>query len=164
MRRLFIAEKPSVAQDIVRALTPVAGKFEKHADHFENERYVVTSAVGHLVEITAPDEYEVKRGKWSFAHLPVIPPRFDLAPIDKAKTRLNVADVLVHPEPAFIDGHVARVGPVGDVHVVVGEHRLDRVAQQMVHRKALAREANRRRGDKHPGARSPSPGKRAAPR
>jgi DNA topoisomerase-3 len=88
-KTLIIAEKPSVAQDIVRALTPVAGKFEKQADHFENERYVVTSAVGHLVEIAAPEEYEVKRGKWSFAHLPVVPPHFDLAPIDKNKTRLN---------------------------------------------------------------------------
>ncbi len=88
-KSLIIAEKPSVAQDIVRALTPAAGKFEKHADHFENERYVVTSAVGHLVEIQAPEEYDVKRGKWSFAHLPVVPPHFDLAPIDKAKTRLN---------------------------------------------------------------------------
>ncbi len=88
-KTLIIAEKPSVAQDIVRALTPVAGKFDKEADHFENERYVVTSAVGHLVEITAPEEYDVKRGKWSFAHLPVVPPHFDLAPIDKAKSRLN---------------------------------------------------------------------------
>jgi len=88
-KSLIIAEKPSVAQDIVRALTPLAGKFEKHADHFENDRYVVTSAVGHLVEIQAPEEYDVKRGKWSFAHLPVVPPHFDLAPIDKAKTRLN---------------------------------------------------------------------------
>jgi DNA topoisomerase-3 len=88
-KAIIIAEKPSVAQDIVRALTPTAGKFEKHADHFENDLYVVTSAVGHLVEIKAPEEYEVKRGKWSFAHLPVVPPHFDLAPIDKAKTRLN---------------------------------------------------------------------------
>ncbi len=88
-KTLIIAEKPSVAQDIVRALTPVAGKFDKHDDHFENERYVVSSAVGHLVEIKAPDEYDVKRGKWSFAHLPVVPPHFDLAPIDKAKSRLN---------------------------------------------------------------------------
>ncbi|HET9823436.1 MAG TPA: DNA topoisomerase III [Burkholderiaceae bacterium] len=87
-KALIIAEKPSVAQDIVRALTPVAGKFEKHADHFENDRYVVTSAVGHLVEIQAPEEYDVKRGKWSFAHLPVVPPHFDLAPIDKGKSRL----------------------------------------------------------------------------
>ncbi len=94
-KSLIIAEKPSVAQDIVRALTPSAGKFEKHADHFENERYVVTSAVGHLVEIKAPEEYEVKRGKWSFAHLPVVPPHFDLAPIDKAKSRLNAVVKLV---------------------------------------------------------------------
>ncbi|MGB4559799.1 MAG: DNA topoisomerase III [Burkholderiaceae bacterium] len=89
MKTLVIAEKPSVAQDIVRALTPLAGKFDKHDEYFENERYVVTSAVGHLVEIQAPEAYDVKRGKWSFAHLPVIPPHFDLKPVDKTKTRLN---------------------------------------------------------------------------
>ncbi|QHI98939.1 DNA topoisomerase III [Xylophilus rhododendri] len=88
-KTLVIAEKPSVAQDIVRALTPVVGKFEKFEDHFENETYVVTSAVGHLVEIQAPEEFDVKRGKWSFANLPVIPPRFDLKPVDKTKSRLN---------------------------------------------------------------------------
>ncbi len=88
-KTLVIAEKPSVAQDIVRALTPMAGKFDKHDDHFESERYVVTSAVGHLVEIQAPEEFDVKRGKWSFANLPVIPPRFDLKPVDKTKSRLN---------------------------------------------------------------------------
>jgi DNA topoisomerase-3 len=89
MKKLVIAEKPSVAQDIVRALTPVYGKFEKHDEHFENDQYVVTSAVGHLVEIQAPEAFDVKRGKWSFAHLPVIPPHFDLKPVDKTKTRLN---------------------------------------------------------------------------
>ena len=89
MKTLVIAEKPSVAQDIVRALTPTAGKFDKHDEHFENDTYVVTSAVGHLVEIQAPEEFDVKRGKWSFANLPVIPPRFDLKPVDKTKTRLN---------------------------------------------------------------------------
>jgi hypothetical protein len=94
-KTIIIAEKPSVAQDIVRALTPTKGKFEKHADHFENDDYVVTSAVGHLVEIKAPEDYDVKRGKWSFAHLPVVPPHFDLAPIDKAKTRLNAVVKLV---------------------------------------------------------------------
>ncbi len=89
MKTLVIAEKPSVAQDIVRALTPVAGKFEKHDEYFESEHYVVSSAVGHLVEIQAPEAYDVKRGKWSFAQLPVIPPHFDLKPVDKTKTRLN---------------------------------------------------------------------------
>ncbi len=89
MKTLVIAEKPSVAQDIVRALTPTAGKFDKHDDHFESEHYVVTSAVGHLLEIQAPEQYDVKRGKWSFANLPVIPPHFDLKPVDKTKSRLN---------------------------------------------------------------------------
>src|SRR5450432_707994 len=87
-KSLIIAEKPSVAQDIVRALTPDAGKFDKHDEYFESERYIVTSAVGHLLEIKAPEEFDVKRGKWSFAHLPVIPPHFDLAPLDKTKGRL----------------------------------------------------------------------------
>jgi DNA topoisomerase-3 len=89
MKTLVIAEKPSVAQDIVRAITPTAGKFEKHDEYFESDEWIVTSAVGHLVEIQAPEEFDVKRGKWSFANLPVIPPYFDLKPIDKTKTRLN---------------------------------------------------------------------------
>jgi DNA topoisomerase-3 len=88
-KTLVIAEKPSVAQDIVRALTPLAGKFDKHDEYFESDTYVVSSAVGHLVEIQAPEAFDVKRGKWSFAHLPVIPPHFELKPVDKTKTRLN---------------------------------------------------------------------------
>ena len=97
-KALIIAEKPSVAQDIVRALTPPAGKsgkFEKHDEYFESDRYLVTSAVGHLLEIKAPEEFDVKRGKWSFAHLPVIPPHFELNPIDKSKSRLNAIVKLV---------------------------------------------------------------------
>ncbi len=89
MKTLVIAEKPSVAQDIVRAITPSAGKFEKHDEYFESDEWLITSAVGHLVEIQAPEEFDVKRGKWSFANLPVIPPYFDLKPMDKTKTRLN---------------------------------------------------------------------------
>ena len=89
MKTLVIAEKPSVAQDIVRAMTPTAGKFDKHDEYFEADDWVVTSAVGHLVEIQAPEEFDVKRGKWSFANLPVIPPYFDLKPMDKTKARLN---------------------------------------------------------------------------
>jgi DNA topoisomerase-3 len=94
-KTLIIAEKPSVAQDIVRALTATAGKFEKHDDYFESETYVVSSAVGHLVEIAAPEEFDVKRGKWSFNNLPVIPPHFDLNPIDKSKGRLNALVKLI---------------------------------------------------------------------
>ncbi|MEN9543724.1 MAG: hypothetical protein RLZZ598_557, partial [Pseudomonadota bacterium] len=94
-KTLVIAEKPSVAQDIVRALTPIAGKFDKHDEYFEAEQFIVSSAVGHLVEIKAPEEFDVKRGKWSFANLPVIPPHFELNPIDKSKTRLNALVKLI---------------------------------------------------------------------
>ncbi len=94
-KTLIIAEKPSVAQDIVKALTPSVGKFEKHDEYFEGEHHLVTSAVGHLLEIKAPEEFDVKRGKWSFANLPVIPPHFDLNPIDKSKARLNAIVKLV---------------------------------------------------------------------
>ncbi|MCE9658972.1 MAG: DNA topoisomerase III [Burkholderiales bacterium] len=94
-KSLIIAEKPSVAQDIVRALTPNAGKFEKHDEYFESDGYLVTSAVGHLLEIKAPEEFDVKRGKWSFANLPVIPPHFDLAPLEKTKSRLSAIVRLV---------------------------------------------------------------------
>jgi DNA topoisomerase-3 len=90
-KSLIIAEKPSVAADIARAL----GGFAKQADYFESDDFVLSSAVGHLVEIAAPEQFEVKRGKWSFAHLPVIPPHFDLKPIDKSTERLKLLTRLI---------------------------------------------------------------------
>lgn len=90
-KTLIIAEKPSVAGDIARAL----GGFTRHGDYFESDDYVLSSAVGHLLEIAAPEEFEVKRGKWSFAHLPVIPPHFDLNPIAKSEARLKVLAKLI---------------------------------------------------------------------
>ena len=88
---LIIAEKPSVAADIAKAL----GNFTKHTDYFENDEYVLSSAIGHLLELVVPEEYEVKRGKWSFANLPVIPPHFDLAPIEKTSARLKLLTKLI---------------------------------------------------------------------
>ena len=85
-KQLVIAEKPSVAQDITRAL----GGFSREKDYFESEDYVVSSAVGHLLELVVPDEFEVKRGKWTFGHLPVIPPHFTLKPIEKTQDRLKL--------------------------------------------------------------------------
>jgi len=85
-KKLIIAEKPSVAADIARAL----GGFTRKGDFFESDKYVLSSAVGHLLELTLPEKYDVKRGKWSFTRLPVIPPHFDLAPIEKSETRLNL--------------------------------------------------------------------------
>ena len=85
-KQLIIAEKPSVAQDIAKAL----GGFNKQDDYYESDDYVLSSAIGHLLELAVPEEYEVKRGKWSFAHLPVIPPHFALNPIEKTKERLKL--------------------------------------------------------------------------
>ena len=86
-KALIIAEKPSVAGDIAKAL----GGFtqDKSKEFYESEQYVLSSAVGHLLELCLPEGVEVKRGKWTFAHLPVIPPKFDLRPIEKTQSRLK---------------------------------------------------------------------------
>ncbi len=90
-KTLIIAEKPSVANDIAKAL----GGFTKHDEYFESDQYVLSSAVGHLVEIAVPEEYDVKRGKWTFTHLPMIPPHFALNPIAKTESRLKVLNKLL---------------------------------------------------------------------
>lgn len=90
-KTLIIAEKPSVANDIAKTL----GGFTKHDEYFESDEYVLSSAVGHLLEIAVPEEYDVKRGKWSFAHLPMIPPYFALNPIAKTESRLKILNKLI---------------------------------------------------------------------
>lgn len=90
-KQLIIAEKPSVAQDIARAL----GGFTKEKDYYESDDYVLSSAVGHLLELAVPEEFEVKRGKWTFAHLPVIPPHFAVRPIEKTEDRLKLLTRLI---------------------------------------------------------------------
>jgi len=93
-KSLIIAEKPSVASDLARAL----GGFKKEGDHFENDRYVISSALGHLVELALPTELDVKRGKWSCANLPIIPEAFHLRPIEKTKARFNMLKKLMKRE------------------------------------------------------------------
>src|SRR6266699_3830898 len=90
-KTLIIAEKPSVASDIAKAL----GGFKKQDDYYESERHVLSSAVGHLLELQCPEEFEAKKGKWTFAHLPVIPPHFDLQPIERNENRLKLLAKLI---------------------------------------------------------------------
>ena len=90
-KALIIAEKPSVANDIARAL----GGFNRHDDYYENDRFVLSSAVGHLLELCEPEAFAVKRGKWTFAHLPVIPDHFDLRPIESNENRLKLLTKLI---------------------------------------------------------------------
>ncbi len=85
-KTLVIAEKPSVARDITRAL----GEFQDKKTFFEGPHHVVTSAIGHLLELVPPEGVEVQRGKWSLANLPVLPDHFNLKPIPKSESQLNL--------------------------------------------------------------------------
>src|SRR5918996_950183 len=79
-KTLVIAEKPSVGRDLTRALP---GAFQKHEGYLESESHVVTWAVGHLVQLAEPDEYDPKYKKWRMADLPIVPERFRLVVRDE---------------------------------------------------------------------------------
>ena len=85
-KTLIIAEKPSVATDLARVLgsLPEFGKFEKKKDYFENDKAYVASAVGHLVGLSMPTKEDGKKLPWSMAHLPHIPKKFELEPIERS--------------------------------------------------------------------------------
>ena len=88
-KTLIIAEKPSVASDIAKAL----GGIPKIDDRFENEEYVVSSAVGHLVELFMPEDIDPKLKRWALQSLPIIPEKFDLKPIEKTQKKFQVSKV-----------------------------------------------------------------------
>lgn len=91
-KTLIIAEKPSVAQDIAHAL----GKIPKREDYFENERYVVSSAVGHVAELLMPEEIDKKKyGYWRLETLPIIPEKFELKPSEDSKGKFALLKKLI---------------------------------------------------------------------
>src|SRR3984957_19334817 len=94
-KALIIAEKPSVATDISKALGGFKKVTEGNESYFESASYVLSSAVGHLVELCLPGELDKKKGKWSFANLPVIPEEFALKPIERSEGRLRLLKKLM---------------------------------------------------------------------
>src|SRR5258706_8319331 len=110
-KTLIIAEKPSVASDISKAL----GKFQKHEDHFENDQYVISSAVRHLLTIVPPPGVEAARGKWTFKCLPVIPPHFDLTPIEKTEKRLSALKKLIKRDDITTSVNACDAGREGEL-------------------------------------------------
>ena len=96
-KTLIIAEKPSVATDLARVLgkAPGMSKFAKEKDYFENDTHIISSAVGHLLELAMPETAEGKKPKWNFESLPLIPERFELKPIDRSADRLSVLKKLL---------------------------------------------------------------------
>ena len=94
MKYLIIAEKPSVATDLSKALSKELGKFSKKgksrdATYFINDQAAITSAVGHLVELKMPTGPNGKNLPWNFKVLPAIPDNFDLQPIEQSAGRLK---------------------------------------------------------------------------
>lgn len=89
-KTLVIAEKPSVAADLARVLG-----VKKTGDFFESDDYVISSAVGHLLELIVPKEHDIARGKWSIEKLPHLPPEFGLGPIEKNASRLTLLKKLI---------------------------------------------------------------------
>src|ERR687886_593446 len=93
MKTLVVAEKPSVARDLADALP---GSFAKEEAFYESDDYIVTFAVGHLVELVDPEVYDEKLKKWRMAALPIVPDEFQLQPRDtKAKKQLKAIHKLM---------------------------------------------------------------------
>ena len=93
MKTLVVAEKPSVARDLSDALP---GTFQNEDTHYEGDEYVITFAVGHLVQLVDPEVYDEKLKKWRMADLPIVPEEFKLAPRDaKAKKQLKAIHKLM---------------------------------------------------------------------
>ena len=90
-KALIIAEKPSVAADLARALTKAPGMtaFKKEKDFYENDSHVISSAVGHLIELAMPEANGKKIG-WGWTHLPILPREFELKPIEDSADRYKV--------------------------------------------------------------------------
>ena len=91
-KTLIIAEKPSVAADIVKALP---GKFTRAKTHFESDDHIVSFAIGHLVGIAYPEEIDPALQKWSLDNLPILPEEFPLAVLPDTKAQFNALNKLI---------------------------------------------------------------------
>lgn len=91
-KSLIIAEKPSVAADLVKSLP---GKFEKSKTHYESDKYIVSYAIGHLVSIEFPEEIDPRYKEWKLENLPILPEDFPLKGLDGTKTQLNALQQLI---------------------------------------------------------------------
>ena len=85
MKKLVIVEKSSVACDIASAL----GKIKKQGDWYENDQYVITSSIGHLVELYMPEDIDKSYSYWRMEALPIIPETFALKPIKQTEAQFQ---------------------------------------------------------------------------
>ncbi len=118
-KTLIIAEKPSVATDLARVLAKELGKFEKKGrdrnTYFENDKAIVSSAVGHLVELKMPSGPNGKKLPWGIDHLPVIPEKFELQPIEKSESRLKLLIRLIKNKEVDLIVNACDAGREGEL-------------------------------------------------
>src|SRR6059058_161769 len=114
-KTLVIAEKPSVGRDLAAAL-PGTFKPAKDKTHIEGDDYVITWAVGHLVGLAPPDEYDPKLKKWRFADLPIVPEKFKLIPNDdKSKKQLQAIHRLMRSDDVDLIVNACDAGREGEL-------------------------------------------------
>ncbi|MVP02399.1 DNA topoisomerase 3 [Paenibacillus lutrae] len=87
MKTLVIAEKPDMGRTIAAVIEPRA---VNKRTYIEGTDYIITWAIGHLIELAEPDKYDDKYKKWRFEHLPIIPDEFKLLPNPRTKDQLKV--------------------------------------------------------------------------
>ncbi|AIQ13171.1 type IA DNA topoisomerase [Paenibacillus durus] len=87
MKTLIIAEKPDMGRNIAAAIDP---KAKNHRSYLEGEQYIITWAIGHLIELAEPEAYDPKYKRWNIGDLPIIPEQFKLVPNRKTIDQLKV--------------------------------------------------------------------------
>src|SRR4051812_16182809 len=114
-KTLVIAEKPSVGRDLSSAL-PGTYKPSKDKTYLEGDDYVITWAVGHLVGLAPPDEYDPKLKKWRFADLPILPEKFKLVPNDeKSRKQLTAVHKLLKRDDVDLIVNACDAGREGEL-------------------------------------------------
>ena len=111
-KTLIIAEKPSVAADIVKALP---GKFDRQKTHFEGDNYIVSYAIGHLVSIGFPEEIDPALQKWELDNLPILPEIFPLTVLPDSKTQFNALSKLLRRRDVDVVINACDAGREGEL-------------------------------------------------
>jgi DNA topoisomerase-3 len=132
-KTLIIAEKPSVAADIVKALP---GKFTKVKTHFESDDYIVSFAIGHLVSIAYPEEIDPELHKWTLDSLPILPEEFPLAVLPDTKVQFNALSKLIRRRDVAVIVNGCDAGREGEL---IFKYILKQVASRSVGSKVIQR-------------------------
>src|SRR4051794_23227685 len=112
-KTLVIAEKPSVGRDVARVLP---GPFAKHEGFLEGPEHLITWAVGHLVQLAEPDEYDPKFKKWKMTDLPIVPDRFKLVVRDeRSKKQMSVITQLLKRDDVDLVINACDAGREGEL-------------------------------------------------